>query len=210
MAKKRRPPASRVSSSLTRVRFAASVRPRRRGLRPPERALLAVRFTGRAGGAGGGYVFWGGWRPLSAAFRTASRMEEYRPRQYAKTGGIHEFDLRSLAQSNDKSAIPNRDPHHPSGGKRKRTAEEARARGGGLRRGGRRAALVPPPPRAHCKPPPRRCRARRTLQNQPPARASRTPPPRVFASRLTLRAPAGGGGGGDGGGGGRRGGRARG
>ena len=52
---------------------------------------------------------------------------EYRPRQYATTGGLAEVDFRSMARSHDKSAIPNRDPTHPSGGKRKR-GDEARAR----------------------------------------------------------------------------------
>jgi hypothetical protein len=50
--------------------------------------------------------------------------EEYRPRQYATDGGLVEVDFRSMAKSNDKSAIPNRDPTHPSGGKRKRGEEE--------------------------------------------------------------------------------------
>lgn len=55
---------------------------------------------------------------------------EYAPRQYAKDGGITEVDFRSLAKSHDKSAIPNRDPSHASGGKRKRDEE--------VRRGARR------------------------------------------------------------------------
>jgi hypothetical protein len=62
---------------------------------------------------------------------------EYCPRQYATTGGLAEVDFRSMAKSHDKSAIPNRDPTHPSGGKRKRGDEEARA---AAPRGGRRAS----------------------------------------------------------------------
>ncbi len=53
--------------------------------------------------------------------------EEYRPRQYATEGGLVEVDFRSMAKSHDKSAIPNRDSSHPSGGKRKRTEEDVRA-----------------------------------------------------------------------------------
>jgi hypothetical protein len=52
--------------------------------------------------------------------------DAYVPKQYGKTGGLMEFDLRGLAASHDKSAIPNRDPTHASGGKRKRE-DEARA-----------------------------------------------------------------------------------
>jgi len=73
--------------------------------------------------------------PPSRACQPCMKMAgEYAPAQYAKTGGLHEFDLRSLAQSHDKSAIPNRDPTHPSGGKRKRVEEEARALAGGWSR----------------------------------------------------------------------------
>lgn len=53
--------------------------------------------------------------------------EEYRPRQHGKDGGLSEVDFRGLAKSHDKSAIPNRDPTHASGGKRKRGDDEARA-----------------------------------------------------------------------------------
>ena len=56
----------------------------------------------------------------------AAAAEEYRPRQYAREGGIVEVDFRSMAKSHDKSAIPNRDATHASGGKRKRTDDEAR------------------------------------------------------------------------------------
>ena len=52
--------------------------------------------------------------------------DSYVPAQYAKAGGIAEMDMRGLAKSHDKSAIPNRDPHHPSGGKRKRSEPQAR------------------------------------------------------------------------------------
>ena len=51
---------------------------------------------------------------------------DYRPRQYAKAGGLSEVDFRGMAASHDKSSIPNRDPTHASGGKRKRDDEAVR------------------------------------------------------------------------------------
>ena len=53
-------------------------------------------------------------------------MTDYRPRQYAKAGGLSEVDFRGMAASHDKSSIPNRDPTHASGGKRKRDDETVR------------------------------------------------------------------------------------
>lgn len=50
--------------------------------------------------------------------------DPYVPAQHGKDGGLQEAtDFRSLAKSQDKSSIPNRDPTHTSGGKRKRGVE---------------------------------------------------------------------------------------
>ena len=63
----------------------------------------------------------------AGVFARGVMAEEYRPRQYAKHGGLTEVDFRGLAASHDKSSIPNRDPTHASGGKRKRDDDAVRA-----------------------------------------------------------------------------------